>query len=162
MPEHPRPQDVPGAQLKVISFGYGHGEKLPAADHTGDLRDWFQDPAITDELLGLTGRDQPVIDNVLNTPGVRAYIHNMVTLAVGLIDLHVRTVTIAVGCVGGRYRAPVIAEELARRVKQLGGTVQVEHLHVDRDVMGPRTEPTGSDGYETSHWVTTGSGEPRG
>jgi rhodanese/phosphatase family RapZ-like protein len=137
---YPRALDVPGVQLRVVSFGYGHGEDLPAADHTADVRDWFKDPHVSPELRELTGRDQAVIDNVLETEGVVDYLDGLYRLANTLRNLQVRTVTIAIGCVGGRHRSVVIAQQLADMAEGAGWTVQVEHLHVDRPVIRRRDE----------------------
>lgn len=120
--------------LRVLSFGYGH-DTPPKADTVEDVRHWFRDPDINPSLRAMTGRDQEVVDKVLGTVGVREYIAALYELTAVRIRLRVRTVTVAVGCVGGRHRSVVIADTLARRAEAVGWSVEVEHLHVDRPVI---------------------------
>lgn len=134
MPEAPNP-------LRVVSFGYGH-DAPPAADITVDLRDWFRDPHIDPELRQMTGLDQAVVDKVLGTHGVRRFVSTFGHLALHLMRLRGRTVVVAVGCVGGRHRSVVIADQAALYVRRYGYSVEVQHLHVDRPVLvrGDRDE----------------------
>lgn len=120
--------------LRVVSFGYGHGTP-PAADITVDVRDWFRDPHIDPELRQLTGLDDRVVMKVLDTEGVYGFLNAMSATITVLLGLRVRTVTVAVGCVGGRHRSVVIAAMLGERARANGWPVEVEHLHVDRPVI---------------------------
>jgi len=121
--------------LRVYSFGYGHNEPLPTTDLVADVRHRFRDPHIDPQLREMTGRDQPVIDKVLGTDGVDRYISALWKVAAALLATGTGSVSVAVGCVGGRHRSVVIADELARRATAGGWSTVVEHLHVDRPVI---------------------------
>lgn len=123
--------------LHVYSFGYGH-DHPPAADIVVDVRDRFRDPHISPELRELTGRDREVVDKVLGTEGVAEYVDALVGLVTAIASHHCGSVTVAVGCVGGRHRSVVIAELLAEAVREFGMTAEVEHLHVHLPVLERR------------------------
>ncbi len=69
--------------IKLISFGYsstkdGH---RGMADRVEDVRSWLRDPAAAGDVLDLDGRDPRVQDIVLNTPGARDLLDNLVDYA---------------------------------------------------------------------------------
>lgn len=122
-------------QLRVVSFGYGHGEPPPTADITIDVRDWFKDPHVSPELRQMTGLDDPVDEAVLDTPGVTEFGERLFATIEVLLQLRVRTVTVAVGCVGGRHRSVVMARMWGRWAEIEGWSVEVSHRDVDRPVL---------------------------
>lgn len=133
---------TPPVQLRVVSFGYGHNEPPPPADITVDVRRWFHDPHIDSDLREKNGRDHPaVIDKVMDTPGVPRFVDGLWQVAQGLLELRTGLLTLAVGCTGGRHRAPVIAGKVAVEAGIAGWAVVVQHLHVDRPVI-QRGEPS--------------------
>lgn len=125
--------------LQVESFGYEHlrlaGEQPPKADVTVDVSDWFRDPHTIEALKQMDGRDQPVIDKVMDTPGVRLFCDDLAGLAICLLQQRRRTVVVAVGCVGGRHRSVVIADRVVTVAERCGYTAESTHLHVDRPVI---------------------------
>lgn len=127
------------AQLRVVSFGYGHNEDLAdydiVPDITVDVRDWFRDPHIDPALREMTGLDQAVIDKVRSTPGVLDFVDSLYWAVLSLLRTGIRDVTVAIGCVGGRHRSVVIAQLLADRAAEPGRKATVTHLHVDRPVI---------------------------
>lgn len=129
--------------LHVYSFGWGHRDpNVPHCDIVCDIRDWFRNPDIDPELRDKNGRDPQVIAEVLGTRGVDGYLNGLFVLTRPLIRAHLRTVTVAIGCAGGRHRAPVIADRLATDVaKLLDVTTSVTHLHIDRPVLPSRSNP---------------------
>jgi UPF0042 nucleotide-binding protein len=131
------PEEIPLSQperrLCVISFGFLHAEPPIEADMIIDLRP-LRDPHIDPALRELTARDQVVVDTVLRTPGIPAHItgaafHAHVELTEGF------DVTIAVGCSGGRHRAPVVAEQVAAAVREYGWPVDLVHRDLDKPVV---------------------------
>lgn len=132
--------------LHMLSFGYGH-DHPPAADVTVDVRGRFRDPHISPELRELTGRDREVVDKVSSTEGVTEYVDALTGLVAAIAAHHFGTVTVAVGCVGGRHRSVVIAELLAEAVRECGLTAEVEHLHVHLPVI--QRASTHLDGEQT-------------
>lgn len=125
--------------LHVYSFGWGHQDpSVPHADIACDVRDWFRNPDIDPKLRDLDGRHPDVIEEVLETPGVKSYINGLFVLVMPLIRAQLRTVTITVGCAGGRHRAPVIASKLAGDVAQLlVTTTATTHMHIDKPLLRP-------------------------
>ncbi|SFK99879.1 UPF0042 nucleotide-binding protein [Streptosporangium canum] len=64
---------------------------------------------------------------MLGTPGAAELVDNLVAYAM----LPAGPRSIAIGCASVvRKRAPAVAELLARRVRQLGRLVDVDHRHV--------------------------------
>ncbi len=123
-------------RLRVVSFGFGHGPS-PAADHVADVRPWFRDPHTSPEFRKLTGEHHVVVEHVLGTQGVDAVIDRLLALAEVYLDLDEGPdeFVLAVGCVGGRHRAYVIAEQIVLRACSRGRVAVVEHRDAGRDVL---------------------------
>lgn len=131
-------------QLRVISFGFAHAP-APAADLVLDLREWFRDPHVSPRLRELTGRDPEVIANVLSTPGVGAFVDRIFSAVAALVHLELGTVSLAVGCAGGRHRSTVLCEQLFFRALSAGWTAVVHHRDIDKPVLTTRRESTAAD-----------------
>jgi RNase adaptor protein for sRNA GlmZ degradation len=115
--------------VTVISFGYGHGA-APEAHAVYDVRHHFKDPHVNPALRHMTGIDRPVIDAVLGTPGIGELIDSIANTAEAFLGgPRQGHLVIAVGCVGGRHRSVVVANAVARRLRDSGVSVT---LH-DRD-----------------------------
>jgi UPF0042 nucleotide-binding protein len=123
-----------GLQVNVVSFGYKHGVPIDV-DMVFDGR-FLPNPHWVDELRPLTGRDEPVRDYVLGQPEARDFLDRLDHLFELLVPAFVREgksyLRIAVGCTGGRHRSVVIAEELARSLRDHGLDPTVLHRDVDR------------------------------
>ncbi|MFJ2709052.1 hypothetical protein ACIO3R_38510 [Streptomyces sp. NPDC087428] len=129
---HPRPGGHLVHPIRLISFGYLHlptgpdGQPVPpAADRIEDVRDRLRDPAAARDILDLDGHHPRVQDVVLNTPGARELLANLVDYA----TLPAGPRRIAIGCAGGRHRACGLTEILARELRDRGRQVEVDHLH---------------------------------
>lgn len=127
---------APRRRLRVISFGFGHGP-APAADHVADVRRWFRDPHTSPAFRKLTGEDHAVVVHVLGTQGVDALIDRLLDLVEVYLDLDEGgdEFVLAVGCVGGRHRAHVIADQLVLRACSRGRVAVVEHRDRARGVL---------------------------
>lgn len=120
--------------IRLISFGYLHqptgpdGAPIPpTADRIEDVRGRLRDPAAARDILDLDGRDARVQQVVLNTPGARELLVNLADYA----ELPAAPGSIAIGCAGGKHRAPALVELLARLLRERGlREVVVEHRHV--------------------------------
>lgn len=128
------PTEPARGNISITSFGYLHSNNQPpTADVTVDLRDHFRDPHIDPELRQMTARDQKVVDKVLNTEDVEEYAQAQ---ADALAILARRNdVTVAIGCSGGRHRAPVITEYIADYLTAYGYKVEVEHRDINKPVI---------------------------
>jgi UPF0042 nucleotide-binding protein len=124
--------ELPGETLGVqlVTFGYKHGVPLEA-DLVLDVR-FMRNPFYEPELRELDGRDEKVRDFVLAQPGAARFVDMVVELLTFLLPLYAaegkNRLTIALGCTGGQHRSIVVAEELARRLRE-GGVRDVAVFH---------------------------------
>ncbi|PRX92005.1 RapZ C-terminal domain-containing protein [Allonocardiopsis opalescens] len=129
--------------IEIISFGYLHGPPPDDAHITVDLRHHFRDPHVAPELRYMTAHDKAVRDAVRNTPGIphliRATARTVAAMQSGPSGGHVR---VAVGCAGGRHRAPSVALLLQARLGAWRTTI------THRDIAEPVVERTGSHDAE--------------
>jgi len=109
---------VDRAQLTLLfeSFGFKHGLPLDA-DFVFDVR-CLPNPHYNPVLQPLTGRDQPVIDFLENTPDVQAMYTDIRDFIARWLPNFVADnrsyFTVAIGCTGGQHRSVYLAEKLAR------------------------------------------------
>lgn len=115
------------APIRLTSFGYLHlnGGPPPATDRTEDVRHRLRDPARARDILDLDGFDPRVQEVVLNTPGARELIEDLVTDVMSPDGPR----SVAIGCAGGKHRACGLIEILGERLRTLGQDVEVQHLH---------------------------------
>jgi len=124
-----------GMLVRVVSFGYKYGLPL-GADLVFDCR-FMENPFYIDELRPLTGTDAKVRDFVLGHPATAAFLERLEPLlrfAIPRYDAEKKAhLAIAFGCTGGRHRSVAIADEVARRVRDLWpGPAEVAHRDMDR------------------------------
>ncbi|MBI3085422.1 MAG: RNase adapter RapZ [candidate division NC10 bacterium] len=120
--------------LSLLSFGYKHG--LPVdADLVFDAR-CLPNPHFVEALQPLTGRAPQVVEYVLGFAQARGFVERIQEFLKFTLPLYVQEskayLTIAVGCTGGRHRSVVLAEELARLLREVGYEVSVRHRDVER------------------------------
>ncbi len=125
----------PRTVLSLVSFGYKYG--LPVdADLVFDAR-CLPNPHFVESLQPLTGRADPVVEYVLGFGQARGFVERIQEFLRFTLPLYVQEgkayLTIAVGCTGGRHRSVVLAEELARLLREGGHEVSVRHRDVERD-----------------------------
>jgi UPF0042 nucleotide-binding protein len=122
-------------QVDVLTFGFKFGIPLEA-DLVFDVR-FLTNPYYVADLKPLSGLQQKVRDYVLRQPSAGRFLD----LVVELLQLTVpayRTegksrLTVALGCTGGYHRSIALAEELARRLREIGGmNVAVFHRELER------------------------------
>lgn len=118
----------------VVSFGYKHGVPLDA-DLVFDCR-FLPNPHWVDELRPYSGLDEPVRTFVLSHKETERFLDQVDELLGTLLPAYVAEgksyLTIAMGCTGGRHRSVVLAEELARRLRDRRARPSVFHRDVDR------------------------------
>jgi UPF0042 nucleotide-binding protein len=120
-------------QLQVQSFGFKHGLPL-GADLVFDVR-FLDNPYFVEELRPKTGLDPVVSNFVLNQPDYQSFLVKLRELLLFLVPRYMEegktSLTIAVGCTGGRHRSVAIAEDLAPYLMGTGCVVQVNHRDID-------------------------------
>jgi UPF0042 nucleotide-binding protein len=121
-----------GFQLHVISFGYKFG--IPQhADLIFDAR-FLPNPFFEPELKDLCGLDDPVKKFVLKNKLTKDFVKKLNKLFAFLIPHYKNegksSLTIAIGCTGGKHRSPVIAELVASNIKKFDLPVSVLHRDI--------------------------------
>ncbi|MGH9284842.1 MAG: RNase adapter RapZ, partial [Acidimicrobiales bacterium] len=126
--------DPAAMRTSVLSFGYKYGIPLDA-DLVLDCR-FIPNPHWVDELRPLTGLDGPVQRYVLDQPETKDFLRHIDDLLGLVLPLYAKEgksyLTIAVGCTGGRHRAPTLAHEIAGMVAERGFDPSVHHRDVER------------------------------
>lgn len=120
-------------QIEIITFGYLHGEP-PAANITLDLRHHFRDPHVDPELREMTAVSTSVLTGVLVTDGIMSLIE-ATALAVRAFQSgpNPGKVVVAVGCAGGRHRAPAFGMFLAAELRL--DPDEVQHRDLSKPVV---------------------------
>jgi UPF0042 nucleotide-binding protein len=121
--------------IQLVSFGYKFGLPLEA-DLVFDTR-FIENPYYVTELRDHSGLTEAVQAFVLAQPGAREYIERIADLldfSVPAFEAEGKSrLTIGIGCTGGRHRSIVVAEELARRLRDRGrGPLEVFHRELER------------------------------
>jgi Predicted P-loop-containing kinase len=131
----PREGNVDELLIDILTFGFKFGIPIEA-DLVFDVR-FLTNPYYVPDLKPLSGLQTPVKEYVLGQPMAGRFLE----LVMELLQLTVPAyrsegksrLTIALGCTGGYHRSIVLAEELAERLRSLGGTsVAVFHRELER------------------------------
>ena len=115
--------------VSCVSFGFKHG--VPEdADLVFDVR-FLPNPHFVPEFRPLTGRHPKVAKYIRSFPQTTEFIQRISDLLVYLLPHYIHEgksyLTIAFGCTGGQHRSVMIAEDVAKRLKQAGYRVKVAH-----------------------------------
>ena len=119
-------------EVTVEAFGFKHGIPLDA-DLVFDVR-FLPNPYYLEELRPLTGLDRPVAQYVFDSIQARTFMEKVEDLLDFLVPLYVEegklSLTVAVGCTGGRHRSVAIAAALTEYLKAKG----ISAVNVNRDI----------------------------
>ncbi len=122
-------------RVTVLSFGFKYGLP-PDADFVLDAR-FLPNPYWVPELRDHTGLEQEVSRYVLGQHGAITFVETLARLinatASGFEREGKRYVTVAVGCTGGKHRSVAIAEELARRLREVRLSASAQHRDLGRE-----------------------------
>ncbi len=121
-----------GLDVTVLSFGYKYG--LPAeADLVFDAR-FLPNPYYVDELREKSGLDLPVKEYVFSFQQTRTFMEQLETMLEFLFPLYIEegklSLTVAIGCTGGRHRSVAIAAALNDHFLSRG----ISSVNVNRDI----------------------------
>lgn len=121
--------------ITVMSFGFKNGVPIDA-DMVLDVR-FLPNPHWVPELRPQSGLNQSVANYVLGQEATPRYLEAveglLATMVPGYLREGKRHGTIAIGCTGGKHRSTAITEELARRWRARGLTVNVLHRDLGRE-----------------------------
>jgi len=120
--------------LQVQSFGFRHGLPL-GSDLVFDVR-FLDNPHFVEALRPKTGLDREVSNFVLNQPDYKDFLDKLKGLLFFLLPRYRQegktSLTIAIGCTGGRHRSVAVAEDLGPHLLGAGFVVQVHHRDIDK------------------------------
>lgn len=104
--------------IQCLAFGYKHGVPQDAT-WVVDVR-FLDNPYWEPELRPLDGRHEAVRHYVLGQAAAVELMDRLESVLRWAIPLYQRDrLTVAFGCTGGRHRSVVLAEEMARRLRDL-------------------------------------------
>jgi len=129
---------TPAMLVHLVSFGYKFGLP-PASDLVFDVR-FMENPFYIPALRDRDGRDREVRDFVLGHPATKEFLEHLMPFLRFALPRYEEEkkarLGIALGCTGGRHRSVVLADEIARRLREAWpGEITVEHRDVDRAEM---------------------------
>jgi UPF0042 nucleotide-binding protein len=123
-----------GLNLFLTSFGYKYGTPHDA-DIVLDVR-FLPNPFFIDELRNKSGVDREVAEYVLKRDETKAFFARLDPLLDFVLPLYERegkrSLTIALGCTGGKHRSVVLIEELRKRLDGERFRIHVAHRDVDK------------------------------
>ena len=118
--------------VTVMSFGFKHGIPLEA-DLVFDAR-FLPNPFYVESLRPLSGLDRPVAEFVFSHQQTRTFLEKLEDLISFLLPYYVEegklTLTIAIGCTGGRHRSVALASALHKHLL----ANNVSSVNVNRDI----------------------------
>ncbi|MBQ9250143.1 MAG: RNase adapter RapZ [Oscillospiraceae bacterium] len=121
-----------GLDVTVLSFGFKHGIPLDA-DLVFDVR-FLPNPFYVEELRPLSGLDRPVAEYVFGYLQTRSFMEKLEDMIAFLLPFYIEegklSLTIAIGCTGGRHRSVAIAAALHQHLQASG----VSSVNINRDI----------------------------
>lgn len=135
------PEPEGGMVVYLLSFGFKFGLPMDA-DMVFDVR-FLPNPNYDPRLRPRTGKDLEVW-SFLQERGAEAFLGEFSGFLLSLLPRFAEerrsTLTIAVGCTGGRHRSVGIAEHLGLRLEKEGYRIRVAHRDIDKDSKRYRPE----------------------
>jgi UPF0042 nucleotide-binding protein len=123
-----------GMNVFLTSFGYKYGTPHDA-DIMLDVR-FLPNPFFVNELRNKSGLESDVAEYVLEREETQAFFKRLDSLLDFTLPLYEkegkRSLTIALGCTGGKHRSVVLVEELQKRIDAKRFRLHVKHRDVDK------------------------------
>lgn len=118
--------------VTVLSFGYKHGLPLEA-DLVFDAR-CLPNPFYVEELRPMSGLDLPVAEYLFGYQQARVFMEKIQELLDFLLPMYIEegklSLTVAIGCTGGRHRSVAIAAALCEHLRADG----LNSVNINRDI----------------------------
>lgn len=119
-------------QVVIVSFGYKHGIPVDS-DLVFDTR-FLPNPFYINTLREKTGRSKSVREYVLQSEGADQFLKELFRfvdyLMPNFMEEGKSTLTIAIGCTGGKHRSVVCAEKLKHRLRANSFNVRIFHRDI--------------------------------
>lgn len=119
--------------VNVMSFGFKYGIPIEA-DLVFDVR-FLPNPFYVAALREKTGLEPEVSDFVFDYDRTKDFMAHLTKLIDFLLPMYIEegkySLTIAIGCTGGRHRSVAVAQALAEHIEVLGHNVR--RIHRDKD-----------------------------
>ena len=121
-------------KINIMSFGYKYG-MAEDANFVQDVR-FLPNPYYDEDLKEKSGLDLSVREYVKQTPEAREYILKLKTF----LELYVlqslmaqrESITVAIGCTGGRHRSVTVAIELFDYLVSKGYNTEISHRDIKK------------------------------
>lgn len=124
---------IPDMNITLFSFGYKHAP--PEADTVIDVR-FLPNPFYVPELSPRTGLDRDVASYVLDNPVADTFFQNFEPFLHSFVKGHAKadrtTISLAVGCTGGRHRSVAVTENIKNILEKHGVAVDSFHRDIDK------------------------------
>jgi len=108
--------------VNVVAFGFKYGLPMDS-DLVFDVR-YLPNPYYVEDLRPLSGLDKPVFDFVFSHQEAKDFMSHLEKMLLFLLPLYVeegkKSLTISIGCTGGRHRSVAIAKALSAFIKDQG------------------------------------------
>lgn len=120
-------EEKSGLKINVVAFGFKYG--LPVdCDLVYDVR-CFPNPFYIDELKQKTGHDKEVRDYVMSFPSAVEFVEKLKDIIKFLLPLYIEegklSLTIGIGCTGGKHRSVTMAILLSQALTEWGYTANL-------------------------------------
>lgn len=121
-------------KIKIMSFGFKYS--LPHdLDYMFDVR-YLPNPYYIKELFIQTGKDRDIIEYLEHFDETFETVNSFYNLILKIHKWYSSTgrvsITIGIGCTGGRHRSVYVAEKLFQKLKENNYNVSIEHRDIDR------------------------------
>lgn len=124
-----------GIKINIMAFGFKYGIPLDA-DLVFDVR-CFPNPFYIEELKHKTGNDREVWEYVLSFPEAAKFLEKLKDMTGFLLPLYEEegkiSLTVAIGCTGGKHRSVTMANKLGEYLRERKYTVEVTHRDLGRE-----------------------------
>ena len=121
--------------IHVMAFGFKYGAPLDA-DLVFDVR-CFPNPFYIEELKSKTGNDKVVRDYVMQFDESKAFMDKLKDMMRFLIPLYIKegktSLTIAIGCTGGKHRSVTMTNLLGEYLQALGYNANCVYRDVGKE-----------------------------
>lgn len=121
-------------KVNIIPFGFKYGLPLDA-DLVFDVR-CFPNPFYVPELKEKTGNDKEVQEYVMKSPETQKFYNRMYEMIYDLLPLYYEegkeSITIAIGCTGGKHRSVTLANKLGEALKNNGYDVTMIYRDISK------------------------------